>query len=66
MPHNDPPPSLSKRPWVGVRFDCCGVYNRIYRNPEGTLYQGRCPKCLKVIRMRVGEGGTLSRFFRAE
>ncbi|MED5464835.1 MAG: hypothetical protein VX699_09295 [Myxococcota bacterium] len=66
MPQNDPQSSLSKRPWVGVRFDCCGVYNRIYRNPEGTLYQGRCPKCLKVVRMRVGEGGTLSRFFRAE
>ena len=54
------------RPWVGVRFDCCGVYTRVYRNAEGTAYEGRCPRCLGPIRLRVGPGGTSSRFFMAE
>ena len=54
------------RPWVGILFECCGVYARVYRNPEGTTYLGRCPRCLRRVRLRVGPGGTMSRFFRAE
>jgi len=54
------------RPWVGIRFNCCDVYVRIYRNAEGTAYTGRCPKCLRPVRLRVGAGGTSSRFFNAE
>lgn len=54
------------RPWVGVRFDCCDVYTRVYRNRAGTAYEGRCPKCLAGIRLRVGPGGTSSRFFVAD
>ena len=53
------------RPWIGVNFDCCGVYARIYRNHEGTLYRGRCPKCLAQVEVRVGRGGTSQRIFRA-
>ena len=55
-----------QRPWVGVRFDCCGVYFRVYRNAEGTAYSGRCPRCTRAVRMTVGPGGTASRFFVAE
>ncbi len=58
--------SLQGRPWVGIRFDCCSVYARIYRNPEGTAYRGRCPRCLRSIRLAVGAGGTSARFFVAE
>ncbi len=54
------------RPWVGIHFDCCGVYNRIYRNAEGTAYRGYCPKCAKKVSLRVGDGGTDARFFLAE
>lgn len=61
-----PTGSLHDRPWVGIRFDCCGAYARVYRNAEGTAYHGRCPRCLQTVRLRVGPGGTSSRFFVAE
>ena len=54
------------RPWVGIRFDCCGVYTRIYRNADSTAYEGRCPRCRRKATLRVGPGGTSSRFFTAE
>lgn len=67
LPSTDPAPAdLQPRAWVGVRFDCCGVYTRIYKNADGTGYVGRCPKCGRNVRLRVGPGGTSSRFFVAE
>ena len=34
------------RPYIGVYFECCGVYARIYRQPHQRVYRGRCPRCL--------------------
>ena len=56
----------NKNKFLGILFDCCNVYGRIYKNKEGTFYQGRCPKCMRLIKIKVGEGGTSSRFFRAQ
>lgn len=54
------------RPWLAVQWRCCGVYSRIYRNKEGTLYEGRCPRCARSVSARVGPGGTTNRFFEAQ
>lgn len=57
--------SLRDRPWIGIHFDCCSVYARVYRNPEGTAYRGACPRCRRSITLRVGCEGTDARFFQA-
>jgi len=55
--------SSAKRPYLGVRFDCCGVYTRLYRPVERPYYYGNCPKCGKSVFIPVAKGGTSSRFF---
>ena len=51
------------RPFLQVLFDCCNVYQRVYRDPGGAFYLGRCPRCLRSIRFVVGKDGTASRTF---
>jgi hypothetical protein len=55
----------ASRPFISVQFDCCNVYLRIYRSPDGAAYRGRCPKCGKPVHFAVGQGGTDARVFRA-
>jgi hypothetical protein len=51
--------------FLGIMFECCNVYGRLYKNKEGTYYEGRCPRCMRLIKIRVGEGGVNQRFFKA-
>jgi hypothetical protein len=53
------------RPFLGIHFECCRTYARIYRNEQGTAYRGCCPTCRAVINIPIGSGGTSSRFFNA-
>lgn len=61
---NSPSPDPKKK-FVGILFRCCNLYRRIYRNAQGTAYEGSCPKCGKHARIAIGKGGTSSRFFEA-
>ncbi len=57
-------PKREKKPFLGITFECCNVYARIYKNKDGTAYVGRCPKCMRSVRVPIGKGGTGQRFFR--
>jgi len=53
------------RPWIGVHFECCGVYTRLSRRQDAKQYEGRCPKCGLPIRVSVGPDGVATRLLRA-
>ncbi len=55
-----------KRQYLGIWFECCHTYGRLYKNKEGTAYVGRCPHCLRPVHVRIGKDGegTSRRFFR--
>lgn len=55
----------ARRAYIGVHFECCNVYTRIYRAAHRREYVGRCPNCLRPLRIRVGPEGTSARLFRA-
>jgi len=54
-----------KRKFLGVHFQCCNVYARLYINREQTAYRGGCPRCGRRLEVKIGHGGTDTRFFKA-
>lgn len=57
--------SKKGRPFIGVRFECHNVYQRIYLNRAGTAFVGWCPKCLRRVEVKVSPDGSPDRFFVA-
>ncbi|MGR3301066.1 MAG: hypothetical protein ACUZ8I_01040 [Candidatus Scalindua sp.] len=53
-----------ERKFLGIYFKCCNIYGRIY-NYSGKQYEGKCPRCLRSLTVRVGKGGVSNRFFTA-
>jgi len=51
--------------FLGIHFECCNVYRRIYLNKDLNAYEGRCPKCQRSVKVLVGPNGTDQRFFSA-
>jgi hypothetical protein len=62
------PPSQASgaRPYLSILFSCCNVYQRVYRDPDGKHYTGRCPKCLSTIKFVIDPGGAAGRSFVVE
>ena len=58
--------SRAVNPFLGINFQCCRTYGRVYRNQQRTAYVGFCPKCGAKINVPIGGGGTSQRFFNAE
>lgn len=56
----------TKKNYLGIMFKCCNVYARIYKNKDDTAYVGRCPRCMRSIKVPIGESGTNTRFFGAQ
>ncbi len=54
-----------QKKFLGVMFECCNVYRRIYINKDGNAYEGRCPRCSGKIKVTISPEGTDQRFFRA-
>ncbi|MBM4376090.1 MAG: hypothetical protein FJ095_13480 [Deltaproteobacteria bacterium] len=59
MPPTKPPESL------GVMFECCNAYRRIWKRRDISAYEGRCPRCARLITIAVGPGGSTSRVWIA-
>lgn len=51
--------------WIGIHFECCCVYTRLYRSANADRYEGRCPKCRTPVTVRVSPEGVSTSFIRA-
>lgn len=66
LPASHAPAGPETKKFLGIKFNCCGMYARIYVNRDGTAYEGRCPKCMQPVKLKIGPGGTDHRFFEVD
>ncbi len=68
QPAGDADSNTSERPrkFLSVWFQCCHTYGRMYRNHEGTKYEGRCPRCGAAVLARIGPHGSTRNLFEAK
>jgi len=55
-----------KRPFIGMRFQCCRVYSRLHLNCDGTAFVGWRPRRAGKATIRVSPTGSKPCFFTAE
>ena len=53
------------RLWVGIFYECCDAYARVYRRRDEMHYEGRCPECGASVTIRVGPNGIRARILIA-
>lgn len=56
---------VKAKPFIGVHFSCCNIYQHINLNAAGTAFVGWCPKCAGKVEVKVSPTGSKSRFFTA-
>lgn len=52
------------RSFLGIICSFCNTYFRIYKDPAGKKYEGRCPRCYRNTRALIDKNrGIKRRFF---
>ena len=52
-----------QREFLGINFECCRIYSRIFINDEKDKFLGNCPRCGKYVQFDISPDGTDARFF---
>ncbi|HSG99881.1 MAG TPA: hypothetical protein VLB27_07525 [candidate division Zixibacteria bacterium] len=60
---DNPQTGRPKREFVGVHFNCCNVYSRIYLNPQRPRQYGWCPRCGARVEIVLSPTGSDKKFF---
>ena len=60
----DSPTKDTPRRFVGIMFDCCNIYGRLYLSKQRTAFEGRCPRCYRQVSVPASENGVDARFLR--
>ncbi|MCP4725616.1 MAG: hypothetical protein GY863_11295 [bacterium] len=58
--------SKEQKPFIGIHFKCCNVYNRIYMNNKKDAFVGWCPKCAKRVHIGISPDGVDSKYFEVK
>ena len=53
------------RPFIGIYYVDCNSYGRIYKNKKQNAYTGICPKCMRSLQVKIKQGGSNARSFKA-